>query len=377
MTNLPDRLSRGLLLAALVAVLCLAAPVLLVQPSSAVTAGTGTSAYDAGLDEADCVLLGRDFVERLGCSRTTCEPGAVPWRTTYGAEACTLRGAPKGYGFAATVDVRLCKALHRRWIAEVNYCASEPDRTTGSLFNAPQCMPPATVYVTLRESEGYYDECITTDRAGELVQRSVIDGSSLEDEVALRSNVQCPYRPGHVFVDGACVVDPGFHPTGGGVLMIGDSLTWRGSDELGRLRPTFTLDGEPARPATELAARLAHYRAGHGDPSGLIIELGTVPAKRFAQRDLATVVRSLPRATRVMFVLPYYELRTDPVVVTPQSKRIDRWMRDLARSGEHSCVAEWPAYVRAHPATLQDGVHAKHRAEGRWAHWISQEWSHC
>jgi hypothetical protein len=376
MTNVPDRASRGLL-AALAAVLCLAAAVLPVQPSAAAATGTAASAYDTGLDEADCSLLGRDFVAHAGCSRTRCVPDAVPWRTTYGAEACTLRSAPKGYGFVSTVDMRLCKALHRRWIAEVNYCASEPDRTTGSLFNAPQCLPPATVYVTLRESEGYDDECITMDRARELVQRSVVDGSSLEDEVELRSSVQCPYRPGHVFVDGACVVDPAFDPTGGGVLMIGDSLTWRGSDELGRLRPSFTLDGEPARPPTELASRLAHYRAGHGDPSGLIVELGTVPAKAFARRDLATVVRSLPRATTLMLVLPYYELGTDPVVVTPQSKRVDGWMRDLARSREHSCVADWPAYVGAHPGTLQDGVHVQHGAEGRWAHWISQRWSDC
>jgi hypothetical protein len=301
----------------------------------------------------------------------------VPWRTTYGAEACTLRGAPNRYGFVATVDVRLCTALQRRWIAEVNYCASEPDRTAGSLVDAPQCVPPATVYVLLREREGYYDECLTAERAGELVQRSVLDGSSLEDEVALRSSVQCPYRVGHVFVGGACVADPGFRPTGGGVLMIGDSLTWRGSDELGRLRPSFTIDGEPSRPPTELAARLAHYRAGHGNPRGLIIELGTVPGRAFAQRDLARVVRSLPRTTRVMFVLPYYERSTDPVVVTRQSKRIDGWMRDLARARKRSCVADWPAYVAAHPGTLQDGIHAKHRAEGRWARWVVGQWAHC
>ena len=43
---------------------------------------------------------------------------------------------------------------------------------------------------------------------------------------------------------------PDFLPSAGGVVVIGDSLTWRGSDELGRLRPSFTLDGEPARPPT-------------------------------------------------------------------------------------------------------------------------------
>ena len=95
------------------------------------------------------------------------------WRKTFGAEACTLRGAPQGYGFAATVDVRQCRALNRRWISQVNYCASEPDRSPGAVYNAPQCTGAATVYVNLTETEGYYDECLTTARAVELVQRSV------------------------------------------------------------------------------------------------------------------------------------------------------------------------------------------------------------
>ncbi len=377
MISVPERGSCGRLLAALLTVLCLAAPVLVDQPSAAATAGRGASAHDARLDAADCDLLGRDFDRHLGCSRTRCEPGAVLWRTTYGAEACTLRGAPKGYGFAATVDARVCAALHRRWIAEVNYCASEPDRTIGSLFGAPQCLPPATVYVTLRETEGYYDECITTDRVSQLLQWSALDGATLEEEASLRSSVQCPYRPGHVFVLDTCVVDPGFQPTGGGVLVIGDSLAWRGSDELGRLQPSFTLDGQPARPLTDLAARLAHYRTGHGNPSGLIIELGTVPAKAFKKRDLVKVLRSLPRKTSVMFVLPYFAISTDPVTLTPKSKRVAGWMRELARQRRHSCMADWPAYVGAHPGILQDGVHTKHRAEGRWAHWISRKWRHC
>jgi len=53
---------------------------------------------------------------------------------------------------------------------------------------------------------------------------------------------------------------------------------------------------------------------------GLIVELGTVPAKTFGRRDLVKAVRSLPRETRVMLVLPYYELNSNPVVVTPQSR---------------------------------------------------------
>jgi hypothetical protein len=366
---------------ALVGVLFLALPAL--PASTGVPAAhaasaepAGLAAYDSGLHERDCDLLGREFTRGRGCARNECADGAVLWRKTFGAEACALRAAKHGYGFVATVDSRQCRALHRRWIAEVNYCASEPDRSTGVLYNAPQCAGAASVYVLLEETEGYYDECLTLDRARELTELGASDGSALAAEVSRRSAVQCPHRPGHAFVDGECVADAA-HPAGGGVVMIGDSLTWRGSDELTRLRPSFVLDGEPARRPTELASRLAFFRSLHGQPDGLVIELGSVPAKRFGRQDLARVARSVPRKTRVMFVLPYYEVRSHPVVVTPQSRKVARWMRDLARSRDESCVADWPAYVRAHPGVLQDGVHTTHYAEGQWAHWVSREWAHC
>jgi hypothetical protein len=367
-------------LVALVALLFLAAPTAAAAAQTGEGAATGTggaAAYDPSIRRAACALLGREYVEHRGCSRTNCFEGAVPWRKAFGSEACTLRSAPPGYGFASTVDVRQCRALSRRWISQVNYCASEPDRSPDAVYDAPQCTGEATVYVNLAETEGYYDECLTTARAAELVQLSVLEGSTLEAEVSLRSSTQCPYRPGHVFVNGACVPDPNFQPSGGGVVMIGDSLTWRGSDELGRLRPSFTLDGEPMRPPTELASRLAFFRSGHGEPDGLIIELGTVPARSFRRHELVQAVRSVPRGTRVMLVLPYYELNTNPVVVTAQSRRVDGWMRALARSRGKTCVADWPAFVRSHPGILQDGVHTTHAAEDRWAHWISQQWRRC
>jgi hypothetical protein len=361
-----------------VGILCLGGSLVLtpVAATSATHAGSA-AAYDRTLDEGDCALLGRKFSARRGCSRAKCVAGAVLWRKTFGAEACALKGAPRGYGFVSTIDINLCQALHRRWIPQVNYCASLPDRSSGPVYYAPQCTGTAIVYVPLSETEGFYDECLTQDRVGELARLAMADSTTLAGEVAARSSVQCPYRPRHVYLDGVCMQDPAAQPSGGGVVMIGDSLTWRGSDELGRLQPTLILDGEPARPANELAGRLASFRALHGEPDGLIIELGTVPSKGFGRRDLVKVVRSLPKRTEVMFVLPYYELSREPVVVTPQSKRVDRWMREIGRSRRHSCAADWPSYVGSHPSILQDGVHMKHVAEGRWAHWIARQWARC
>ena len=83
------------------------------------------------------------------------------WRKV-GRRERALVGTTEGFGYAATVDVRQCQDLHRRWIAAVNYCASQPDRSLTAVRDAPQCTSPASVYVTLSETEGRYDECLTT-----------------------------------------------------------------------------------------------------------------------------------------------------------------------------------------------------------------------
>ena len=377
MTTARHRAPLARLAAAVLAVLCLTGSGFAVLVSTAVADQRGAAGFDRTIGPSDCDLLGRSFSQGRGCSRTKCVDGAVPFRRTFGAEACALRGQPSGYGFVSTVDSRQCRALNRRWIAEVNYCASLPDRSLTAVYGAAQCTGAASVYVNLFETEGYYDECLTPERADELARRAGEAGSTLTAETALRSSVQCPFRPRSVYVNDACVKDPAAQPPGGGVVMIGDSLTWRGGDELTRLRPTFTLDGEPARKLTELGERLDQYRALRGEPAGLIIELGTSPAPSYRQRDLARIVKTLPASTDLMFVLPYYQLRADPVVVSKYSKRASAWMRSLARSRKQTCVADWPAYVRSHPGILQDGAHTRHNAEGRWARWISQQWGRC
>jgi hypothetical protein len=277
-----------------------------------------------------------------------------------GAEACALAGQPRGYGYAATVPVRQCRALHRRWIAAVNYCASEPDRSLSAVRDAPQCTRPATVYVVLSETEGRYDECLTRARAEALTQRAAARGTTLAHEVAVAQRE-------------AARADR----TAGGTLVVGDSLTWRGSDELARLRPRLTVDGEPARRPTELAHRLAAFRAQHGEPDGLVVELGTNPAQGYRRRDLAAALRGLPARTPLLLVAPYVETSSDPVVVSAWSQHVGGWMRSLAAARRHICVADWPAYVRAHPGLLQDGIHVRNVAEAEWARWVLREWDRC
>jgi hypothetical protein len=49
-------------------------------------------------------------------------------------------------------------------------------------------------------------------------------------------------------------------------------------------------------------------------------------------------------------------------------------MRSVAAARDHTYVADWPAYVRAHPGLLQDGIHPYHQDEGQWARWLLQRW---
>ena len=332
-------------------------PVSSLAPGTATAVADSGGTYDRSLRPGECALLGRTYATGLGCARDRCVEGAVPWRKVAGAEACARVGQPKGFGYAATVGVRQCQDLHRRWIPEVNYCASQPDRSLAAVRDAPQCAGPASIYVTLSETEGRYDECLTTARVAALSRLAAEHGTTLAAEVAARQRRALPGS--------------------GGVLLVGDSVSWRGGDELARLRPELTVDAEPARRPTELAVRLDAFRAKHGQPAGLVVELGTNPAPGFRRRDLASAVRSLSPGTPVMLVLPYVEVSSDPLVVSSWSQQFDGWMRSVAAGRAHTCVADWPAYVRSHPGLLQDGTHPRNDAEAVWARWILGQWSRC
>ena len=357
-------------LVAVVATLSLLAPAFVATSASA--AG---SAFDNGVSSADCDLLGRAFTPGLGCSRKTCVKGAKLYRKVYGAEACRLR-SERDFGFVSTIESRRCAALGRRWMGEVNYCATYPDRSPPAIYDALQCTGSRSVYVPLSEKEGFYDECLTPARVRELTVLARVEGSNLKAEVALRSSVQCQWRPEHVFSNGKCVSSPGSRPATGGVVMVGDSLTWRGTDELTRLRPTFTVDGEPARQLSALKDRLASYTALRGAPTGVIIALGTVPApKGFGKSDLVRVVKGLPKTAELMFVMPYAE--NVPGRPTQNTVKVVGWMKSIAKGRSKTCLADWPAYVRTHRGILQDGVHVKRPSAKSWARFVTQQWSRC
>jgi hypothetical protein len=360
---------RGRIALALAVLVSLAALLTPTGTASALRA-TGT---DSRIGASDCALLGRTYVAGRGCSRERCLRGAHPYKAGVGVELCAL---PRqgGHAYASAVDYRRCAALHRRWIAEVNWCASNPDRSVAVIRNAPQCTGRATTYLTHTEREGYYDECVTPRWYRKLHAFALHDRNSVRSEALDRSRVLCSYRAGRVFVGGQCRVghDPAKLP--GGVLLVGDSITWRGTDELGRLRPDLTIDGIPGRRFSDLAGRLSRYRVDHGNPDGLIVELGTNNARRYREDQLTQLIGTLPATTKVMLVLPWRQGRHGSDAHTTMYAE---WMRALAAARPNTCTADWRSVVEQNPRLLVDGVHPRSSAESFWASWLADQWSGC
>jgi hypothetical protein len=333
------------------------------------------SASDPRLSRSQCEVMGRVFVRGRGCSRTACEAPAVLAKAAVNTEMCRLRGQGD-FAFGAAIDYRRCVALHRRWVAPVNWCAANPDRGRRLVERAPQCVAPHSTYVNHQETEGYYDECLRPSRVRELRRIARNEQITLSRVASMRSETLCAFRPQHEFRKGRCVDVQ--RPTGpqGGVLLLGDSIAYRGINELAPVEPGLILDGHPGRRLTDLEDRLERFRSARGQPDGLILELGANAARPFAEADLRRVLGLLPPPTPVMLVLPF---RSNPETraVSRFTKRYGRWMRHVANTRDGTCIADWPSFVGRYPRVLVDGVHLTPRGEARWADWITREWRGC
>ncbi|MXG88136.1 hypothetical protein [Nocardioides flavescens] len=359
----------------LVALVALVAPLLvvgLVSLSGGAQAVKQPGAFDSSVGATQCALLGRRWSQQRGCARSRCVAGAVLFNANLGAEVCASRaGAPYG----TYVEPSRCVALGRVWVASANYCASSPDRGTEAVAGAPQCRAPDAVYVVQGEKPGHYDECLAPAYADQLRGLAAAAGTTLAQQVDRRSALQCGDRVGRAMVDGVCALSDAPPPAHTDqTLVIGDSLGWRSADELEGRRPGWAVDAMPSRKIGELRGRLDAYRAVHGQPSALVVELGTNATTGFSERDLRSSVRSLPRSTAVLFVLPYRQVARGNA---PSAATYGGWMRDLARTRSRTCVADWPRLLDQRPGLLLDGTHPTHRGEKVYAGLLATGLSGC
>lgn len=175
-----------------------------------------------------------------------------------------------------------------------------------------------------------------------------------------------------VFVGGIAalpmVARAGSAPVGSYTLVIGDSLSNLGREELAKYRPTWRVDGVNGRKVTALPGRIDAAITNHGgkSPGTLVVALGTNEVSSWTGSDYRVVRSKLP-GTRIVFVTPY----RDAAVYGAERARVVAgyayYMLRLANSDPRACVVPWAEAVGASPWLLRDGVHATAVHEDRWA----------
>jgi hypothetical protein len=367
---------RGTRLVAVALLLPLVALLALLGPAPADAAVR----VDPRLTHAQCTLTGRVWVSGAvtGCARYECVAGARIFKAGYNAELCEQSGK-HGAEYARPIDSRICAALHRVWIGQINSCASNPDRARETIPNAPQCAGPWSTYVTHSEAEGHYDECMTPGRVGRLRGIARRTKAPFAKVSLTRSAVDCEHNAGHVLQRGLCVVRTGPVPAAdlGGLVMIGDSVMWRAENELGARHPDWDTDGIPGRKIGDLQSRLDWYRRDHGNPSQLIVQLGNNATPQFTRNQFDAVIATVPATTSIMLILPYRAAQSEDKDAVSATIRYQRWERSLGASRPNTCVADWPAVAEAHPGNLVDGEHPNDTHEVWYARWVGRAWSDC
>jgi hypothetical protein len=346
------------------------------RPDGAVSAADKGVAVDPRLSARECALTGRAWVN--GCARHRCVSGAVMFKEGHDAELCRLAGR-NGAEYARPINSRRCVELSRVWLGEINSCASNPNRAQRVVEHSARCRGAASTYINHSEQEGYYDECLTPHRVAKLRQVAKRKKISLNQAALDRSRFNCSYRGGWVMKDDVCVRRSGPPPASdlGGFYVVGDSVSWRADDELAGREPGWELDLRPGRRLDELPGRLDWYRADHGDPDQLIIQLGTNRRQGFNEGDFRTVMDSLPAATPVLFVLPYRKFNGENKGPVAATKKYGSWMKRLAADRPRTCLADWPKYAASHLSNLVDGEHPDARHEGWYARYIVKAWGGC
>ena len=344
-----------------------------------VPSGAGASAaVDRRLSPGECALTGRVYVKGQGCARHQCVKGARMYKEGRDAELCERPGRG-GAAYGQPINSRRCKALGRVWIGEINICASNPDRFRQVLPHAPQCLNRTATYVNHTEEEGHYDECISPHRLKKLRNVAKRHNVSLSKAAADRNRFNCSYRPGWVMQGGVCVVRQGPpRPQDlGGTFMTGDSVSWRADDELYAREEGWVLDLRPGRRLDELPGRLDWFRANHGDPDQVIIELGTNRSRGYFEHDLRSTIATIPDGTPILFFLPYRKFTGDNGPQVAATKKYAGWSNRLAAQRPQTCVADWPSYAKKHLSNLVDGEHPDARHEDWYARYALRAWHNC
>ena len=139
-------------------------------------------------------------LERRHCRAPDCFEGAVPWRRTLRRRGVHAPG--RAPGLRLRLDRRrsaVSTALGRRWISQVNYCASEPDRSPGASPTRNLVHRRGDRLRQPQRDRGCSDECLRPQRGRRETGATGPSSraATLEAQVTpLRSSAGVPVSPG-------------------------------------------------------------------------------------------------------------------------------------------------------------------------------------
>jgi lysophospholipase L1-like esterase len=157
---------------------------------------------------------------------------------------------------------------------------------------------------------------------------------------------------------------------GSHTVVIGDSISNFGKDNLRKYRPGWGVDAingsTPATLSSRIDKTVKYHKGKH--PRNLVVELGTNYSSNFKPEDYRIVRKKLPK-TRIIFVTP----GRDPFVANKgqqgarQAAAYAYYMTRLANADKRMCIVPWADVVAQSPGLLKDGVHGTPAGEERWA----------
>jgi hypothetical protein len=165
-------------------------------------------------------------------------------------------------------------------------------------------------------------------------------------------------------------------------IMVGDSITQRGTDELAELRPRWEIDGLAGRNVDCLRQFIAD-RLAEGYVHRVVIALGTNAMEGWGPADYQAVVDMIPARAVVVFVNTYRDPAVWPNSGPFRLRAGSQWAYSLGMAGIAAgprpgvCVANWRAWAMNHPDELSDGVHPDAVGQAAWARIVDEAADSC
>ena len=150
-------------------------------------------------------------------------------------------------------------------------------------------------------------------------------------------------------------------------IIIGDSLTYRGTPDLLARQPSWVVDAMRGRRVGALPRRIKVDVAAHGIPRNLVLALGQNPTAGWTRADYAAATRLVPSRTQVFFVTTYRDPAVFGQPAADQQKTYSRWMRSIAAHRANVHVLDWRRLVLDGSAVLVDGSHPDEPSRQVWA----------